>query len=60
MTGIEERVKGFIESWEKIRDSDLLSPGPLHCVVCDRELEDGNFIILDGDALCLPCKDSIR
>jgi hypothetical protein len=60
MVGIDERVKNFLESWAKIRENTLLSIGPLRCAVCDRELEDGGFAIVDGDPVCQGGRESIR
>ena len=52
MTGVEDRVKGFLEAWEKIeRDRDLTS----RCEECDREIQDGNFMLISGHLYCLPC-----
>lgn len=60
MAGIDDRVKEFLRSWEKIQESDLLSAGPLRCVVCDRELEDGGFALLDGDPVCHKCREKLK
>lgn len=60
MAGVDERVKNFLESWDKIRDSVLLSTDPLRYVVCDRELEDGAFAILDGDPICHKCREKMK
>ena len=60
MIGIDERVKNFLESWKTIRENTLLSMDPLRCVVCDRELEDGAFAILDGDPVCHKCRGNTQ
>jgi len=60
MAGVDERVKGFLRSWEKTRESDLLNSGPLRCVVCDRELEDGGLALLDGGPVCCRCREKLK
>ena len=60
MAGINERVKEFLESWDRIRGDALLSMDALRCVVCDRELEDGGFALLDGDPVCSRCREKLK
>ena len=60
MAGIDERVKNFLESWKTIQGNILLSMGPLRCVVCDREIEDGGFALLDGDPVCDKCREKLK
>jgi len=46
MTGVEERIKLFLESWRET-----------HCAICQGLLPDGKFIIIDGRLHCLGCHD---
>ena len=48
MTGVEERVKGFLESWRET-----------HCAKCQGLLSDGNFIVIDGRLYCLECHQNL-
>jgi hypothetical protein len=60
MTGVEDRVKGFLESWEKIRGNIPIDADHLKCCICDCELKDGGFAILDGDPVCDKCKETMK
>ena len=60
MTNVDERVKGFFEAWDRIRGDSMLSMDPLRCVVCNREIEDGGFAILDGDPVCHKCRGNTQ
>lgn len=50
MTGVEDRVKGFLEAWQRKKQAY-----DLQCTDCGDKLEDGNFAVIDGDMLCLNC-----
>ncbi len=56
MPGIEERVRGFLETWGKRKTGEIPDPEEARCVVCGAVLEDGNFALVDGDLLCLKCE----
>lgn len=60
MAGIDERVKGFLESWKTIQKNIPLNVDVLRCVICDRELEDGRFALVDGDLICLNCMKGLQ
>jgi hypothetical protein len=53
---IEERVKGFLETWEKRKTGELPSPDlSVRCLACGTLLVDGGFIMDDGNLFCLKC-----
>ena len=56
----DERVKEFLRSWAKIRGNIPVGLDTLRCVVCDRELEDGGFALLDGDPVCCRCRKKLK
>jgi hypothetical protein len=60
MAGIEERVRGFLESWDKIQGNAALSADQLKCCACGCELKNGDFAIIDGDPVCLKCRDKMK
>jgi hypothetical protein len=49
MTGIEDRVKLFLEIWQMREAGEIPDREEARCVVCGTILEDGNFIRLDSD-----------
>jgi len=49
MTGIEERVKGFVKNWRLT-----------HCSICQGLLSDGNFAMIDGRLYCRLCHDQMK
>lgn len=54
MTGVEERVKVFLEAWN-LRDGKLDKAAL--CQVCGQEIVDGNFAMIDGKLICLKCRE---
>ncbi len=46
MTSVAERVKEFIETWDRT-----------HCTICEDSLQDGKFIMIDGKLYCLTCHE---
>ncbi len=56
MGGIDERVKVFLEAWAKRKAGEIPEPEEARCAVCGAAPEDGNFILIDGDLLCLKYK----
>lgn len=60
MTGIEDRVKGFLESWDKIKGNIPISADHLKCRICDCELKDGDFAIIEGDPICNKCRKKMK
>lgn len=50
MSGVNERVKQFLESWKHIANIENAV-----CSCCGVELIDGNFAVVDGELLCLRC-----
>ncbi len=50
MAGIEERVRDFLEAWQRKKQADEFL-----CSDCGDKLEDGNFAVIDGDMICLSC-----
>ena len=60
MAGVQERVEGFLRSWEKIQGNAALSADQIKCCICSCELKDGNFAILDGDLVCLQCREKLK
>lgn len=51
MTGVEERVKVFLDNWTGIISENVV------CARCGEGLTDGNFAMFDGVLLCLKCKE---
>lgn len=44
MTGIENRVEEFLKVWKET-----------HCRLCEAELKDGSFIMINQRLICLKC-----
>jgi hypothetical protein len=55
MTGVDDRVKGFLDTWNKRRAGELPDPEDARCKTCGALLTDGGFIMDDGDLFCLKC-----
>ena len=53
MAVIEERVKEFLETWQRRKAREIPSSGPASCKDCGVVLEDGNFVLVEGDLVCL-------
>jgi hypothetical protein len=60
MAGIGDPVKVFLVTWDKRKTREIPDPEEARCVVCGTVLEDGNFIMLDGDLLCPRCRRKER
>lgn len=46
MGGVEDRVREFLESWDKT-----------HCYICLDPIQDGKFIMIGGKIYCLVCHE---
>jgi hypothetical protein len=55
MAGIGDRVKVFLETWEKRKAGKVPDPEEGRCVSCGILLRDGNFGLVDDDLFCLNC-----
>ena len=56
MADIGDRVRMFLEIWRRREAGEIPNPGEARCVVCGVLLEDGDFVLVDGDLICLKCK----
>jgi hypothetical protein len=56
MSGIDDRVKEFIGTWQKRKTGEIPATEEATCSSCGIILDDGNFILIDGDLLCLKCR----
>ncbi len=54
-SGVEDRVKEFLETWKMRKAGEILPPEPARCTGCGVALEDGNFALVDSDLVCLNC-----
>jgi hypothetical protein len=60
MSGVQDRVKGFLETWQIIGNqgchSEAIAEESLNCHCCGAKPSDGNFAVIDGKLYCLKCK----
>jgi len=56
MAGIDDRVRMFLEIWRRREAGELPNPEEASCAVCGVLLKDRDFLLVDGDLLCLKCK----
>ncbi len=60
MAGVNERVRDFLETWQKRKAGEIPSPEPTRCTGCGVVLEDGNFALVDGGLVCLNCMKGLQ
>lgn len=60
MAGIEDRVKEFLETWERRKAAEIPSTEPARCRNCGVVLKDGKVALVDSGQICLNCMKSFQ
>ena len=60
MTGVEERVNGFLATWQGRQAGEISSLEDAKCTGLGVVLEDGNFAPIEGDMVCLNCMKGLQ
>jgi formylmethanofuran dehydrogenase subunit E len=59
MAGVEERVKAFLEVWEKRKSGDLPSPNLSgSCSACGAIVMGDEYPVVNGEIFCQGCQGS--